>query len=361
MGTVEAFALRSMRRAVPLVVVLVALVAPGAAGAVVTNVNVQSGYQQTGLTGQPYAQPLVVRVSDGADVPVAGVTVDFESLPDNSGTPAAAVFSAPSDVTDANGLASVEATANASAGGYIIEASVDFVVDTADFNLVNRWPGFAEGDQLRSVSGPDQHGTVRNLRDFLGGGKHYAMIDFCTPDCPACGLTQEGGLEARRTLKADHGIVLNVVPALTFSALTGYQPSTAGQALTWAQANPDKEITTLHSNSDGATEMFAAGISAIFADFPSGPTGFPTSLYVRPDGTIIRRAVGGMFVDDLVDMIADDAASHPIPPPGGGAPPLAPPVTLAPATLGPGSTGQQTRKCKKKKGKKRKKCAKGAK
>ena len=104
----------------------------GAAAAVV----VTSGTAQSAPVGQPFAEPLVVRVSDADGNAIAGASVHFA-------TPAsgASATVAPVDtITDANGTAQANATANAIAGSYAVTATsgalapVGFTLTNTDAN-----------------------------------------------------------------------------------------------------------------------------------------------------------------------------------------------------------------------------------
>jgi uncharacterized repeat protein (TIGR01451 family) len=78
-----------------------------------------SGDGQSTTVGTAFAEPLVVQVRDDWNNPVPNVSVTF--TPPASG--AGAELSATSVPTDANGMASVTATANAEAGTYTVTAS----------------------------------------------------------------------------------------------------------------------------------------------------------------------------------------------------------------------------------------------
>jgi parallel beta-helix repeat protein len=96
---------------------------------------VSSGSPQITLVSQAFSAPLVVLLTeDFAGVPLPGVTINFTAP--TSG--ASATLSAGSAVTDASGLASVTATANASAGIYAVTASATGVRTSASFSLSNQ-------------------------------------------------------------------------------------------------------------------------------------------------------------------------------------------------------------------------------
>jgi hypothetical protein len=79
-------------------------------------------------------------VKDTYNNPVPGVTVTF--TPPSSG--ASATLSPSSIATNASGIASVGATANATDGSYVVNASVTGIVTPAHFSLTNSAPGSIE-------------------------------------------------------------------------------------------------------------------------------------------------------------------------------------------------------------------------
>jgi hypothetical protein len=91
------------------------------------------GSVQTTTVVTAFADPLQVRVTDMVGDPVPGVTVTF-SAPASG---ASATLSAPTAVTDINGFAEVDATANTIAGSYVVTASVENVDTPASFSLTN--------------------------------------------------------------------------------------------------------------------------------------------------------------------------------------------------------------------------------
>ncbi|MEO5626613.1 MAG: DUF3616 domain-containing protein [Dokdonella sp.] len=92
-----------------------------------------AGTPQSAMTGSAFALPLSVRVTDAYGQPLSNVSVAF--IAPASG--ASAILSASPASTDANGIASVTATANALAGSYAVNASVNGVIATATFALGN--------------------------------------------------------------------------------------------------------------------------------------------------------------------------------------------------------------------------------
>ena len=97
------------------------------------SVTATGGTPQSAVINTAFASPLQVTVKDLGGNPVAGVTVNF-AVP---GSGASATLSAASAVTNGSGVASVTATANATAGSYNVTASVVGVVTPATFSLIN--------------------------------------------------------------------------------------------------------------------------------------------------------------------------------------------------------------------------------
>jgi hypothetical protein len=91
-----------------------------------------SNTPQRTLTGSAFPKPLQVTVADVGGNPLSGVTVIFGA----PGTGASATFSSSTAVTNAEGVASVTATANGTAGSYIVSASASGL--TASFALTNQ-------------------------------------------------------------------------------------------------------------------------------------------------------------------------------------------------------------------------------
>jgi predicted extracellular nuclease len=96
-------------------------------------VATSDGTPQSATVNQPFAAPLVARVTDAFGNGIAGVSVGFAA----PASGASATLSAASAVTGADGRASVTATANAVAGSYEVVASVSGAASSASFALTN--------------------------------------------------------------------------------------------------------------------------------------------------------------------------------------------------------------------------------
>jgi hypothetical protein len=106
-----------------------------------TYASVGAGSTAAAIGGTPqptkvstaFAQPLSVQVKDAWGNPVQSAVITF-TVPASAQS---AVLSAPTAVTNGSGIASVTATANATAGGYVVTAGVPGVATPASFALTN--------------------------------------------------------------------------------------------------------------------------------------------------------------------------------------------------------------------------------
>jgi hypothetical protein len=99
---------------------------------------VSSGSGQTATVGQVFAAPLVAVLTENfADAPRPGATISFSA----PAMGASAAISSSTAVTDANGLASITATANNIAGSYAVTTTALGVTPAASFSLTNTTAG----------------------------------------------------------------------------------------------------------------------------------------------------------------------------------------------------------------------------
>lgn len=101
------------------------------------------GAEQSAEVATAFAEPLVAKVGDAFGNPVPGVAVTFAA----PASGASAVLSADSATTDENGLASIDATANALPGSYTATAAVAGIETPTAFDLSNTLPGGTTVDQ----------------------------------------------------------------------------------------------------------------------------------------------------------------------------------------------------------------------
>jgi hypothetical protein len=135
-------------------------------------VTVSNGSGQSTRVGTGFAQPLVALVKDSSNNPVANATVTW-TVPVQA---ASATFMAPpSTVTNAAGLATITATANAISGAYVATASVG--ASSTSFNLTNTITIAAgntcAGDALTNADLVEQYYAAILRRPSDSGGKTF--------------------------------------------------------------------------------------------------------------------------------------------------------------------------------------------
>ena len=143
-----------------------------------------TGTPQQAEVTEAFTDPLEVLVSDVYGHPVAGITVLFDA----PASGATAALSATSAQTGLNGIASVTATANSTAGAYSVGAHINGVVAGADFTLTNV-PG--PSASIASVSGTPQSAVlgqpfaaalVVHVADAAGNPRAGEEVAFAAPE-----------------------------------------------------------------------------------------------------------------------------------------------------------------------------------
>ncbi|MFC4821022.1 Ig-like domain-containing protein [Dokdonella ginsengisoli] len=160
----------------------------GAINPVAGSVVAVDGATQSATVGQPFPQPLTVKVTDADGDPVPNVAVQFDAPASGAG----AVLSASTVLTGANGVASATATANTVSGGYTISVSVTGVDTPATFSLINT---AAEPVAIDAVGPQDAQSTdvatmfaeplVAKVSDEFGNPVEGAAVTFATPSAGA--------------------------------------------------------------------------------------------------------------------------------------------------------------------------------
>jgi hypothetical protein len=222
-----------------------------------------------------FTSPLTVQLRDAGNNPVAGVHVTFTAPVAG----ASATLSSTDVVTGPGGFASVTATANATVGRYQVEASAPGGL-TADFLLSNAPPGFSVGEKLADIAALDENGVTRHVSDLANGG--YVLLSVCTIWCSVCAEMGPGEQVVEDHLAA-RGVPFHVVPLLLEGSSSG-TPSTTLNAKLW-QTVIKFPGTVLNAGGSGLSDLYNDGF-----DLLGG--GFPTTLVVGPDGTILDRVVG---------------------------------------------------------------------
>ena len=97
--------------------------------------SINGGADQSAALGQPFAQPVSVRVTDAQNRPVPGASVAFQVVSGSATVPA-------TGVTDANGIASAAVTAGQTAGPVVVRATLGSLTQTINLTVRTPGPGF---------------------------------------------------------------------------------------------------------------------------------------------------------------------------------------------------------------------------
>jgi hypothetical protein len=153
-----------------------------------------AGTPQTTAINTSFPLPLTVFVADAFGNAAAGVDVAF-AVP---GIGASATLSASDVVTDANGLAQVDATANAQVGSYQVSASVAGVAAPALFDLSNvvdkgTTVGGGSGDGQRAGLGDRFRCALSVIvTNVEGAPQEGYAVDFVAPDSGPSSILFDG-------------------------------------------------------------------------------------------------------------------------------------------------------------------------
>jgi len=151
----------------------------------VARLVVASGADQNSAISRRFKERLVVRAEDTRRRPLSGVTINFIA----PGNGASASLSAPSAVTDANGLASVLATANSTLGTYDVSAS-SAGSNSVTYSLNNLADRDSDGVADIDDNCPDDANTNQNdvdgdlIGDACDGDADNDTIDNTDDNCP---------------------------------------------------------------------------------------------------------------------------------------------------------------------------------
>ena len=139
---------------------------------------------QSATVGQAFTLPLTARVVDAYGNGVANVTVAFAA----PAAGASAVLSSMAEPTDAQGYASVNASANDIAGAYAVVASVKGVATTVSFAMMNL---AGAPSAVTATGGTPQSAAVHaafanplvvHVADGFGNAEPGVTVSFAVPD-----------------------------------------------------------------------------------------------------------------------------------------------------------------------------------
>jgi subtilisin family serine protease len=282
--------------------------------------NVLGGSGQSAPLGAAFPAPLAVQVLNGRGQPLAGAEVAFAA----PSAGASAALSQARVVTNANGYASVQATANAVAGSYVVSASVGGL-PAVSFALTNLAAQTDLAVEVRSLRGYAQRGdlldylvTVHNLgRDAATGagvdGRLSTQLDLgfaswqCLgPSSSQCSASGQGDLhDANLSLPAGASLSYLVSAPVRWDA-DGIA-ELAGATTHPADANP-------------ANDEHAAGAPIVILRDGFDPHGGGAGLAPAAERLDAQAAIAFVLAapaQDLVETVlvagADDDAGRPGP------------------------------------------------
>ena len=142
----------------------------------VPTISAIGGTPQSAPVGTPFGAALKVLYQDVNGNPQSGIVIAFSA----PGTGASATLSSPTAVTDANGIASVTATANATPGQYSVTAFANGA--TTAFSLTNTGPAIIIGALQNAAS----------LADKIAAANDIVAAFGTFPGCSSASVTVDG-------------------------------------------------------------------------------------------------------------------------------------------------------------------------
>jgi CSLREA domain-containing protein len=236
-------------------------VTPGSA----QHVAAAGGTPQYALIGTAFDRPLQAKVSDAyGNGVVAGVTVGF--VVNGSAAGAGAILSSGTALTNSAGVASVTATANATAGAYTATASVTGVTGSAGFSLTNvttanlvvttaadATAGVASNcsPQSSTSSGTDAACSLRDAIAYANSMNAATNIYFDAGQFPATGsttITLAGGQ-------------LEIAAGTTSHLVTINGPGASALAIVWPQSAVLNQNYSRVLQVDSGANVIAGGLT----------------------------------------------------------------------------------------------------
>ncbi len=227
-----------------------------------------SGGGQSAVIGQPFTNPLVVKVTDSENNPVSGATVAF-SAPSSG---ASAALSSTTATTNSSGNASVTATANGTAGSaYTVSATVAGAAAPAAFALTNTQAATTVSITLSATSLP--YGEPLGLAAAIGPSSVGATVptgDVAFYDGSTT-LTQSAAVSNG---VAKYAVSVPAVGAHSYAAQylgnTNFLPSartSAPSTVTVNKATPTLSVTSAQPVrvQSGASTSIALALSVAYA------------------------------------------------------------------------------------------------
>jgi hypothetical protein len=205
--------------------------------AAVLTLEYVSGSPQASKNNTAFAQPLVARVKDDSGNPMAGVSVSFAAPVSTTGVASATFPAGNTAITNASGLASVNVTANATAGSYTVTANSVGVPGTTSYLLTNQTEcGHAEVVKFLDLKNAPRRGFITS---------NTVQVNGLGQGCSAAASIAQGEIKVMRG-----GINVTQISklALVAAANSGFStlPQTVqdGDQIILGQTTSDRVLTT---------------------------------------------------------------------------------------------------------------------
>ena len=268
------------------------------------SITASAGTPQSATVGTSFGIQLQATVKDSFNNPVNGATVTFTApVSGAGGTFAGGVTTA---TTNAQGVATAAVfTANTTAGGYAVTASVSGVASPANFSLTNL---AGAASSITATSGTPQSATVNTafatqlqatVKDSFGNAVSGAIVTFTAPGSGASGAFA-GGVNTATTNAS------GVATAAAFTANTtagGYAvtasvsgvASPANYSLT-NLAGAAASITATAGTPQNATinTVFTTQLQATIKDSFNNPVSGVTVAFTAPGSGASGTFAGGV-------------------------------------------------------------------
>ena len=245
-------------------------------------IYVYSGNNQLTRTSTAFANPLAALVVDSNGTPVPGATVSYVAIPSGGG--ASANLGTGSATTNASGIASLTATANATPGTYSVNASVG-AVGPATFTLTNVGPPAS----ITYVNG----GSVADPQLAVINTQYAAALVAVVKD--AAGNVIPGVT-----------VTYTAIPAAGASCTLSNGTSSGSTITTTTDSSGLSSVTATANATVGAFTVNAtvAGVATPATFHLQNVTSGPTAVYIV-SGNPQTTPTGSAFSAPLVVVVAD--------------------------------------------------------
>jgi len=264
----------------------------------------KTGDQQTGITGQPFADPLVVTVSDPNGNPIVGAQVVFAV------TQGSAILGTPAAVTNAQGQASTTVTAGSTPGAIVITATVGQTVAT--FNLTSRikGPSCTPGQTFYNGAGFQANwispGGVATIYCVgLAQGIQGSVVPNLFGPLP----TQVAGVSVTFATATDPN-AQSATPNAPIFNVSNYNGSESVTVQVPLEAMTGQAVPVTITAGGASASVTATILLAAPGVFDTGPVledGRRLAVVLRPDGSVVsssnpiqRGETGRAFVTGLI-------------------------------------------------------------